>query len=52
VNAVVREAARALVLDPDDRVLLVRLVNPTRLARFLRQLLETGPPDEPFDVGV
>jgi 8-oxo-dGTP pyrophosphatase MutT (NUDIX family) len=25
---------------------------PTRLARFLRQLLETGPPDEPFDVGV
>jgi ADP-ribose pyrophosphatase YjhB (NUDIX family) len=25
---------------------------PTRLARFLRQLLKTGPPDEPIDVGV
>jgi ADP-ribose pyrophosphatase YjhB (NUDIX family) len=28
VSAVDREAARALVLDPDDRVLLVRFVNP------------------------
>jgi 8-oxo-dGTP pyrophosphatase MutT (NUDIX family) len=28
VNAVVRPAARALVLDPEDRVLLVRFVNP------------------------
>jgi ADP-ribose pyrophosphatase YjhB (NUDIX family) len=28
VSAVAREAARALVLDPDDRVLLVRFVNP------------------------
>jgi ADP-ribose pyrophosphatase YjhB (NUDIX family) len=25
---------------------------PTRLAEFLRQLLEDGPPDEPIDVGV
>jgi 8-oxo-dGTP diphosphatase len=25
---------------------------PTRLAHFLRQLLEAGPPDEPIDVGV
>jgi ADP-ribose pyrophosphatase YjhB (NUDIX family) len=25
---------------------------PTRLAHFLRQLLEEGPPDEPIDVGV
>jgi 8-oxo-dGTP diphosphatase len=25
---------------------------PTRLARFLRQLLKTGPPDKPIDVGV
>lgn len=25
---------------------------PTRLAFFLRQLLETGPPDEPIDVGI
>jgi 8-oxo-dGTP pyrophosphatase MutT (NUDIX family) len=25
---------------------------PTRLARFLRQLLEEGPPEEPIDVGV
>jgi hypothetical protein len=25
---------------------------PTRLAHFLRQLLETGPPAEPIDVGV
>jgi 8-oxo-dGTP diphosphatase len=28
VNAVVREAVRALVLDPDGRTLLVRFVNP------------------------
>jgi 8-oxo-dGTP pyrophosphatase MutT (NUDIX family) len=28
VNAVVRDAARAVVLDPDGRVLLVRFVNP------------------------
>jgi 8-oxo-dGTP pyrophosphatase MutT (NUDIX family) len=28
VNTVIREAARALVLDPDDRVLLVHFVNP------------------------
>jgi 8-oxo-dGTP diphosphatase len=28
VNAVVREAVRALVLDPDGRALLVRFVNP------------------------
>jgi ADP-ribose pyrophosphatase YjhB (NUDIX family) len=28
VSAVVRPAARALVLDPEDRVLLVRFVNP------------------------
>jgi 8-oxo-dGTP diphosphatase len=34
VTAVVREAARALVLDPDDRVLLVRFVNPDTGAEF------------------
>jgi 8-oxo-dGTP pyrophosphatase MutT (NUDIX family) len=28
------------------------LFYPTRLALFLRQLLEEGPPDEPIDVGV
>jgi ADP-ribose pyrophosphatase YjhB (NUDIX family) len=28
VTAVVREAARALILDPDDRLLLVRFVHP------------------------
>jgi 8-oxo-dGTP pyrophosphatase MutT (NUDIX family) len=28
------------------------VVYPTRLAHFLRRLLETGPPDEPIDVGV
>jgi 8-oxo-dGTP diphosphatase len=28
VNVVVREGVRALVLDPDDRLLLVRFVNP------------------------
>ena len=28
MSAIVRPAARALVLDPDDRVLLVRFVNP------------------------
>lgn len=28
MNAVVRDAARAVVLDPDGRVLLVRFVNP------------------------
>jgi ADP-ribose pyrophosphatase YjhB (NUDIX family) len=25
---------------------------PTRLAHFLRQLLESGPPEEPIDVGI
>jgi 8-oxo-dGTP pyrophosphatase MutT (NUDIX family) len=34
VNAVVRYAVRALVLDPDDRVLLVRFVNPDSGAEF------------------
>jgi ADP-ribose pyrophosphatase YjhB (NUDIX family) len=34
VTAVVREAARALVLDPEDRVLLVRFVNPDTGAEF------------------
>jgi 8-oxo-dGTP pyrophosphatase MutT (NUDIX family) len=34
VNVVVREAARALVLDPADRVLLVRFVNPDTGAEF------------------
>jgi 8-oxo-dGTP diphosphatase len=34
VTAVVREAARALVLDPNDRVLLVRFVNPDTGAEF------------------
>jgi 8-oxo-dGTP pyrophosphatase MutT (NUDIX family) len=28
------------------------VVYPTRLAHFLRQLLEAGPPEEPIDVGV
>jgi 8-oxo-dGTP pyrophosphatase MutT (NUDIX family) len=28
------------------------VVFPTRLAYFLRELLEAGPPDEPIDVGV
>ena len=30
----------------------MRVFYPTRLAHFLRQLLEQGPPDEPIDVGV
>jgi 8-oxo-dGTP pyrophosphatase MutT (NUDIX family) len=34
VSAVVRPAARALVLDPEDRVLLVRFVNPETGAEF------------------
>jgi 8-oxo-dGTP pyrophosphatase MutT (NUDIX family) len=34
VNAVVRPAVRALLLDPDDRVLLVRFVNPETEAGF------------------
>jgi ADP-ribose pyrophosphatase YjhB (NUDIX family) len=34
VTAVVREAARALVLDPENRVLLVRFVNPDTGAEF------------------
>jgi ADP-ribose pyrophosphatase YjhB (NUDIX family) len=34
VNPVIREAARALVLDPDDRALLVRFVNPETGAEF------------------
>jgi 8-oxo-dGTP pyrophosphatase MutT (NUDIX family) len=34
VNPVIREAARALVLGPDDRVLLVRFVNPETGAEF------------------
>jgi 8-oxo-dGTP diphosphatase len=34
VNAVIREAARALVIDPDGRVLLVRFVNPDTGAEF------------------
>jgi 8-oxo-dGTP diphosphatase len=34
MTTVVREAARALVLDPEDRVLLVRFVNPDTGAEF------------------
>jgi ADP-ribose pyrophosphatase YjhB (NUDIX family) len=34
VNAIVRPAARALVVDPDDRVLLVRFVNPETGEQF------------------
>jgi 8-oxo-dGTP pyrophosphatase MutT (NUDIX family) len=34
VNAVVRPAVRALVLDPDERVLLVRFVNPETGEQF------------------
>lgn len=34
MNPVIREAARALVLGPDDRVLLVRFVNPETGAEF------------------
>lgn len=34
MNAVVREAVRALLLDPDERVLLVRFVNPDTGAEF------------------
>jgi 8-oxo-dGTP pyrophosphatase MutT (NUDIX family) len=34
VNPVVRPAARALVLDPDDRVLLVRFINPDSGEQF------------------
>jgi 8-oxo-dGTP pyrophosphatase MutT (NUDIX family) len=34
VTTVAREAARALVLDPDDRVLLVRFVNPDTGEQF------------------
>lgn len=34
MSAIVRPAARALVLDPDDRVLLVRFVNPDTGAEF------------------
>jgi ADP-ribose pyrophosphatase YjhB (NUDIX family) len=34
VTAVVRPAVRALVLDPDDRVLLVRFVDPDTGAEF------------------
>jgi 8-oxo-dGTP diphosphatase len=34
VNAVVRDAVRALVLDPDDRALLVRFVNPDTGEQF------------------
>jgi ADP-ribose pyrophosphatase YjhB (NUDIX family) len=34
VNAVVREAARALVLDPEGRALLVRFVNPETGEQF------------------
>jgi 8-oxo-dGTP pyrophosphatase MutT (NUDIX family) len=34
VTAVVREAVRALVLDPDGRALLVRFVNPDTGAQF------------------
>lgn len=34
MNAVARDAVRALVLDPDDRVLLVRFVNPETREEF------------------
>lgn len=34
MNAVIRDAVRALVLDPDDRVLLVRFVNPETQEEF------------------
>jgi ADP-ribose pyrophosphatase YjhB (NUDIX family) len=34
VTAVIREAARALILDTEDRVLLVRFVNPDTGAEF------------------
>jgi ADP-ribose pyrophosphatase YjhB (NUDIX family) len=34
VNAIVREAVRALVLDPDGRALLVRFVNPDSGEQF------------------
>jgi ADP-ribose pyrophosphatase YjhB (NUDIX family) len=34
MTAVVREAARALILDPEDRILLVRFVNPDTGAEF------------------
>lgn len=34
MKAVIREAARALVLDPDDRLLLVRFVHPKTGEKF------------------
>ena len=50
----IREAARVIVLDDAERVLLVRfdLLEGGRLAALIRQLVPDGSPPEPIDVGV
>jgi hypothetical protein len=52
---VLRPATRAVVLDPDDRILLDASDDgfaPRALPRLVRALLEEGAPAEPLDVGV
>lgn len=64
----IRPAARAIVLDPDDRILLVRFelrwwalaelekadetCAPRRLAELLGDLVGNGPPPLAIDAGV
>jgi 8-oxo-dGTP pyrophosphatase MutT (NUDIX family) len=52
VSVVVRHGVRALVLDPDDRILLVRFVNPETGAEFWATPGGGLDPGEDFEAGL